>query len=39
MTYEINRYDSVPNFITTDAVVHNYHLFILICCKMLNSKP
>ncbi|NLT19957.1 MAG: DUF3160 domain-containing protein [Syntrophomonadaceae bacterium] len=27
MTYEINRYDSVPNFITTDAVVHNYHLF------------
>lgn len=27
MTYEINRYDSIPNFITTDAVVHNYHLF------------
>lgn len=27
MTYEINRYDNVPNFITTDAVVHNYHLF------------
>ncbi len=27
MVYEINRYDNVPNFITTDAVLHNYHLF------------
>jgi hypothetical protein len=27
MTYELNRYDNVPNLITTDAVVHNYHLF------------
>lgn len=27
MVYEINRYDNIPNFITTDAVLHNYHLF------------
>lgn len=26
-TYEMNRYDSTPNFITTDAMLHNYHLF------------
>ena len=26
-TYEINRYDSIPNFITTDAMLHNYHLY------------
>ncbi len=25
--YEPNRYDGVPNFITTDAMLHNYHLF------------
>ncbi len=27
MMYEPNRYDGVPNFITTDAMLHNYHLF------------
>ncbi len=27
MTYEINRYDMTPNFITTDAMMHNYHLY------------
>jgi len=27
ITYEINRYDSTPNFITTDAMLHNYHLY------------
>lgn len=27
MLYEINRYDGIPNFITTDAMLHNYHLF------------
>ncbi len=25
--YEINRYDSIPNFVTTDAMLHNYHLY------------
>lgn len=25
--YEINRYDFIPNFITTDAMLHNYHLY------------
>ncbi|MGI6453202.1 MAG: DUF3160 domain-containing protein [Syntrophomonadaceae bacterium] len=27
MVYEFNRYDSIPNFVTTDAMLHNYHLF------------
>jgi hypothetical protein len=27
MMYEPNRYDSIPNFITTDSMLHNYHLF------------
>ncbi len=27
MLYEINRYDNTPNFVTTDAMLHNYHLF------------
>ena len=26
-SYENNRYDSTPNFITTDAMLHNYHLY------------
>jgi len=25
--YEINRYGSIPSFITTDAMLHNYHLY------------
>jgi len=25
--YELNRYDSIPNFVTTDAMLHNYHLY------------
>lgn len=25
--YEPNRYDGIPNFITTDSMLHNYHLF------------
>ncbi len=27
MLYEFNRYDGIPNLITTDAMLHNYHLF------------
>ncbi|HZK02292.1 MAG TPA: DUF3160 domain-containing protein, partial [Anaerovoracaceae bacterium] len=25
--YEMNRYEFIPNFITTDAMLHNYHLY------------
>ncbi|HHW39188.1 MAG TPA: DUF3160 domain-containing protein [Bacillales bacterium] len=25
--YEMNRYQPVPNFVTTDSMLHNYHLF------------
>lgn len=25
--YEMNRYEPVPSFITTDSMLHNYHLF------------
>jgi len=25
--YENNRYQKIPNFITTDSVLHNYHLY------------
>ena len=25
--YEMNRYDLMPNFITTDSMMHNYHLY------------
>lgn len=25
--YEMNRYAQTPNFITTDSILHNYHLF------------
>lgn len=24
--YEMNRYDKIPNFVTVDSVLHNYHL-------------
>ncbi|MDD4995012.1 MAG: DUF3160 domain-containing protein [Patescibacteria group bacterium] len=24
--YESNRYDNIPNFVTTDSILHNYHL-------------
>lgn len=32
--YEMNRYDDCPNFITTDAMLHTYHLFF---SRMLKS--
>lgn len=47
--YELNRYDMIPNFVTTDAMLHNYHLFfnyllktveeeeLVPCLKELNS--
>lgn len=27
MLYESNRYQGIPNLVTTDAMLHNYHLF------------
>lgn len=27
MLYEMNSYEPLPNFITTDSLLHNYHLF------------
>ena len=27
MLYEINSYEPIPSFITTDSMLHNYHLF------------
>ena len=27
MLYEINRYDGIPNFVTTDAMLHNTTCF------------
>jgi hypothetical protein len=36
--YESNRYDVVPNFITTDSALHTYHLFFNYLLKDLESK-
>jgi len=38
MLYEMNRYDSIPNFITTDAMLHNYHLFFSHLLKSLERE-
>lgn len=27
MLYEMNRYDGIPNLVTTDSMLHNFHLF------------
>ncbi|WP_245157161.1 DUF3160 domain-containing protein [Anaerovorax sp. IOR16] len=36
-TYELNRYDLTPNFITTDAMLHNYHLFFNYLLRTLEK--
>ena len=38
MVYETNRYDGVPNFITTDAMLHNYHLFFNQLLKTVETQ-
>jgi len=38
MLYETNRYDNVPNFVTTDAMLHNYHLFFNHLLKGVETK-
>lgn len=36
--YEGNRYMNVPNFITTDAMLHNYHLYFSYLLRNLEKK-
>ncbi len=36
-SYEMNRYDMIPNFITTDSMLHNYHLYFNHLLKSLES--
>lgn len=38
LSYEFNRYDSIPNFITTDAMLHNYHLFFQHLLKTVEQE-
>jgi len=35
--YETNRYEQIPNFITTDSALHTYHLFFSFLLKDLES--
>ncbi len=36
--YESNRYEYIPNFITTDSVLHNYHLMFDYLLKNLEEE-
>jgi hypothetical protein len=36
--YESNRYDLTPNFVTTDSMVHNYHLMFDFLLKQLEEQ-
>jgi len=37
--YEINRYsDGIPNFVTTDAMLHNYHLYFSYLLRSLEKN-
>ena len=36
--YEINRYDQIPNFVTTDSMLHNYHLYFSYLLKSIESQ-
>ncbi|MGI5921824.1 MAG: DUF3160 domain-containing protein [Syntrophomonadaceae bacterium] len=38
MLYEINRYDMVPNLVTTDSILHNYHLFFEHLLKKVEEE-
>lgn len=38
MLYEFNRYDGMPNFVTTDAMLHNYHLFFNHLLKTVEEE-
>lgn len=36
--YESNRYSYVPNFVTTDSILHNYHLMFDYTLKKLEEE-
>lgn len=36
--YEINRYDSIPNFVTTDSMMHYYHLYFSHLLRTLEKN-
>lgn len=36
--YESNRYDYVPSFITTDSILHNYHLMFDFLLRQLEEE-
>ena len=36
--YETNRYDLTPNFITTDSLVHNYHLMFDFLLRQVEER-
>jgi hypothetical protein len=36
--YEANRYSYTPNFITTDSILHNYHLVFNFLLKQLEEQ-
>lgn len=36
--YESNRYESIPNFVTTDSMLHNYHLVFDHILKTLEEE-
>lgn len=36
--YESNRYDQIPNFITSDSILHNYHLMFDQILKRLEEE-
>lgn len=36
-SYEENRYASIPNFVTTDAMLHNYHLYFSHLLRILEK--
>ena len=38
MLYEINRYSTIPNFITTDSLLHNYHLFFSHLLRVIEKE-
>jgi len=38
MLYEANRYQPVPSFITTDSMLHNYHLFFNHLLRVIEKE-
>lgn len=38
MLYEMNSYEPVPSFITTDSMLHNYHLFFSHLLRVVETE-